>query len=175
MKTIDARLIDLGCGTNKHPGYFGIDITDYEGVDLVMDLRFTPLPFADGQLDGVFTSHFFEHLTFEENLYLWNEIYRCLRVGGRLEVIVPHAQSYGALTDLSHKTNWTEDTFGYFTPENKYFYSWFYTDPKTKGVIPLINKWTIHKNDNTPPYEYTTLGWTQVKLREVHAILEKLP
>ena len=165
---------DLACGTNKKDGYFGIDIDKYDGVDYVMDLRFNPLPFEDEQLENVYTSHFLEHLTFEENLYLFNEVYRCMKVGGIFEIIVPHGTSYAGMVDLSHKTFWTEDTFGYFSPENKYYYSWFYQDLKTKERLGIINKWKVLKNDSTPPVEYTKQGWLEVKLREVHAFLEKL-
>lgn len=163
--------VDLGAGNRKKDGFFAIDIDAYEGVDLVLDLRFNKLPFDNNQLEHVYASHFMEHLDFHAVIFLMNEVYRCLRVGGKFEIIVPHGQSYGHLTDLSHKTAWTEDTFGYFTQENEYYYSWFYElDGKR---TPVINKWKILKNDNTNPYEYTKLGWTEVKLREVHAMLEK--
>lgn len=166
--------VDLACGTRKKDGYFGIDIDQYEGVDHVMDLRFNPLPFEKNQLSHVYASHFLEHLTFEENLYLFNEVYRCMQVGGKFEIVVPHGFSYAGMTDLSHKTFWVEDTFGYFSPENEYYYSWFYMDPKTNERTPIINKWKVLRNDSTPPIQYTIQGWVEVKLREVHAFLEKL-
>jgi predicted SAM-dependent methyltransferase len=172
MTPQEARLVDLACGDNKKDGYFGIDIDNYQGVDHVMDLRFGRLPFADNQLERVYASHFVEHLTFDENIFLFNEVYRSLHPGGVFEIIVPHGQSYAGIVDLSHKTFWTEDTFGYFTPENKYHYSWFYE--RNGERHPVINKWKVLKNDNTNPYFYTTLGWTQVKLREIHAVLEKI-
>lgn len=164
--------VDLGCGTAKRDGYFGIDISPYEGVDLVSDLRFTPLPFKDNQLETVYASHFLEHLDFHEVVYLFNEVWRVMQQHGIFEIVVPHAQSYGHLTDLSHKTAWTEDTFGYFTPENIYHYSWFYERDGQRH--PVVNQWKVLRNDNTPPYKYTTEGWVEVKLREVHAFLEKL-
>lgn len=172
MDIKEVKKVDLGCGTRKKDGYFGIDITQYEGVDFIQDLRFAPLPFDNNQLEAVYASHFVEHLTFDENIYLFNEVWRCLKIGGEFEIIVPHAQSYSQYADLSHKSAWTEDTFGYFTPENKYHYSWFYE--KNGERIPVINKWKVLKNDNTPPLKYTTEGWVQVKNREIHAFLEKL-
>lgn len=168
--------VDLACGTNKRSGWFGIDIDKYDGVDHIMDLRFNPLPFKDNQLEHVYASHFLEHLTFEENIYLFNEVYRCLKVDGLFEIVAPHGMSYAGMVDLSHKTFWTEDTFGYFTPENKYFYSWFYEHEGKRS--PVINKWRVEKNDSTIPFEYTYTkdGWvqTEVKLREIHAFLRKL-
>lgn len=167
------KKIDVGCGQNKRDGFFGLDITQYEGVDMEFDARWNKLPFKDNQLEHIYCSHFMEHLTFDEAIFTLNEFYRVLMVGGKLEIVVPHAMSYAQVTDLSHKSAWTEDTFGYITPENKYYYSWFYTDPKTNERMPVINKWKILKNDQTPPYEYTPKGWVELKLREVHAFLEK--
>lgn len=170
---MDSKYFDIGCGNNKKSGYIGIDIDKYDGVDIVQDLRFTPLPFESGSMHGAYASHFLEHLTFDENIYLFNEVWRVLRPGAVFEVVVPHGFSYAGMVDLSHKTFWTEDTFGYFTPENKYYYSWFYVD-KQGNRNPVINKWRVKKNDSTPPVEYTTKGWVQLKLREIHAYLAKL-
>lgn len=168
---MDKILLDLGCGTNKRPGYTGIDISKYDGVDIVQDLRFTPLPYGKETVDGVYTSHFLEHLTFEENLYLFNEVYRVMKPYGIFEIVVPHGFSYAGMVDLSHKTFWTEDTFGYFSPDNKYYYSWFYEHEGER--VPVINRWLVDRNDSTPPVEYTAKGWVELKLREIHAYLRK--
>ncbi len=164
MNTQGVILADIGCGLRKKEGYFGIDIHGYEGVDLVQDLRMTKLPFANEQLHELYASHFMEHLNFEEVIFLMNEAYRVLVVGGIFEIIVPHGMSYAGMADLSHKTYWTEDSFGYFTPENIAYYDW-----------NVINRWHVRSNDSTPPYEYTAKGWVEVKQREIHAFLEKLP
>lgn len=166
------KQIDIGCGANKKAGYFGIDVDSYEGVDRVQDLRFTKLPFSDNQLADVYCSHFLEHLDFHENIHLFNEVYRVLRVGGIFEIIVPHGMSYAQVVDLSHKSAWTEDTFGYFTPGNKYHYSWFYEHNGKR--VPVINRWKILFNNQTPPVKYSAEGWVNVKLREIHAKLEKI-
>lgn len=165
-------MLDIGCGWNKRDGYLGVDIDKYDGVDIQQDLRFTKLPFEDGQVEHVYSSHFLEHLDFHENIFLFNEIWRILKPEKIFEIIVPHGMSYAGMVDLSHKTFWTEDTFGYFTPENKFYYSWFYERDGQR--IPVINKWRVLKNDSTPPYEYTTEGWVEKKLREVHAYLQKI-
>lgn len=156
--------LDLGCGTRKKDSYYiGIDVHGYEGVDQVMDLKMAKLPYEDKSVDGVYASHFLEHLNFEENIFLFNEVYRVLKPHKIFEIIVPHGMSYAGMADLSHKTFWTEDTFGYFTPENVAYYDW-----------NVINKWKVLKNDATPKYTYTKEGFLENKLREIHAYLEKL-
>lgn len=156
--------IDLGCGMRKRDGYIGIDHKAYEGVDIVLDLRNAKLPYEDNSVDNVFASHFLEHLDFEQVIHLMNEIYRVLKVGQVFEIVVPHAMSYSNWSDLSHKTAWTEDTFGHFTPDNAFFYEW-----------DVMNRWKVLKNDQTPPYEYHPKGWIELKHREIHAWLQKLP
>ena len=166
--------LDLGSGNNKKETYYiGIDVDKYHDNDIQLDLRFGVLPYPDNSVDGVYASHFLEHLTFDENIHLFNEVYRVLKPEKIFEIVVPHGMSYAGMVDLSHRTFWTEDTFGYFTPENKYFYSWFYE--KDGKRIPVINKWKVLQNDATPKYTYTVNGFLEVKLREVHAFLQKLP
>ena len=164
--------LDVGCGTRKKEGYIGIDKTKYDGVDIVLDCRFNKLPYEDESIDEIRTSHFLEHLTFEEVLFMMNEFYRILKPNKQLDVIVPHGFSYSGMADLSHKTFWTEDTFGYFSPDNLYFYEWEFEYKGKK--TPIINKWRVLSNDTTPPVEYTKQGWVELKAREIHAILEKI-
>jgi SAM-dependent methyltransferase len=51
-----------------------------------------PWPLDDGQLDVVFTSNFFEHLLSKQALSrTLEEVFRCLRPGGRLIAMGPNA------------------------------------------------------------------------------------
>lgn len=167
------KKLDLGAGMRKKEDTFGIDKTQYDGIDLVQDLRFKKLPFADGQIEYIYTAHFLEHLTFEEILFIMNEMWRVLKVGSLAEVIVPHGMSYSHWSDISHKTAWTEDSFGHFTPHNMFYYEWQYEHEGKK--YPVINRWKVCSNDTTMPYKYTTDGWVEIKNREIRAILQKLP
>jgi len=47
------------------------------------------LPFPDNSLDGVYSSHFIEHLDFEVALLYFKEAYRVLRPGGVMRTICP--------------------------------------------------------------------------------------
>ncbi len=49
------------------------------------------LPFADGEVDFVYTEHFFEHLFLDEALALLREIARVLAPGGVLRIASPDA------------------------------------------------------------------------------------
>lgn len=103
--------LDLGCGAKKRDvDYVGVDVNAVEGVDVVWDLRTTPWPWPDNSIDHVFCSHFVEHLSGEERITFFNELWRILKPGAQAEVITPdwsHASAYG---DPTHKwppmSNW---------------------------------------------------------------------
>jgi SAM-dependent methyltransferase len=95
--------LDLGCGTKKREGFVGVDSMTLPGVDVVVDLRITPWPWADNSIDAAFSSHFVEHLTGEERIPFFNELWRVLKPGAQAEIITPdwsHASAYG---DPTHK------------------------------------------------------------------------
>lgn len=97
LKAVEIRL-DIGCGTNKRPGHIGIDVLKFDGVDVVMDVRKTPWPYKDDSVDGIFTSHFIEHLTGPERIEFFNECYRVMKPGAKIQIIVPdwtHDRAYG--------------------------------------------------------------------------------
>ena len=113
--------LDLGCGQNKSTPdaiishglasiedkdkikVVGIDNQKIVGIDLVHDLTKFPYPFADDSIDGAFSSHFIEHLDGPERIKFFNEMYRILKMGGKMRHIHPHYNSVRAIQDPSHK------------------------------------------------------------------------
>lgn len=95
--------LDLGCGTQKQPGFVGVDQTDFVGVDVKFDLRQTPWPWADDSVGEVHCSHFLEHLGGIQRVTFMNELYRVLQVGGVARFIVPHYASSRAYGDFTHQ------------------------------------------------------------------------
>lgn len=95
--------IDLGCGPNKKEGYIGIDAISFPGVDHVVQLGREPLPFADGTVEAAHASHFMEHLTAVERCQLMNELYRVMRPGAQMTMLVPHWGSHRAYGDPTHQ------------------------------------------------------------------------
>jgi SAM-dependent methyltransferase len=93
--------IDLGCGKNKKVGFLGLDVLPFEGVDRVIDLR-NPWPFEDGEVEEAHSSHFIEHLTAQERVAFFNELYRVLKPGGQAQIITPHWASTRAFGDPTH-------------------------------------------------------------------------
>jgi hypothetical protein len=110
LKIAEPLKLDLGCGKNKAPGFRGVDVSPFDGVDEVADLR-KKWPWRDNTVDEVHCSHFVEHLTSPERLHFWGELYRVLKVGATARIITPnwaHSRAYG---DPTHQwppvSEWT--------------------------------------------------------------------
>ncbi len=94
--------LDLGCGPNKREGFTGVDNISFPGVDVVHDLR-TPWPWEKESVEEVHASHFLEHLTNDQRVHFWNELYRALKPGAKASIIVPHWSSGRAYGDPTHQ------------------------------------------------------------------------
>ena len=95
--------IDIGCGPNKKEDHVGVDQFSFEGVDHVVNLGREPLPFEDGSVDEVHASHFVEHLTAEERCFLLNDLFRVMKQGAKMKMVVPHWGSNRAYGDPTHQ------------------------------------------------------------------------
>lgn len=98
------KLLDIGCGNNKKANHIGIDIRDYPNVDIIRDIT-KGLPFDDDSIDGVFSSHFMEHVERGDVKFVLEEIHRVLKKGSRFELIVPHVKSDQAFM-MEHLSYW---------------------------------------------------------------------
>ena len=88
--------IDIGCGKVVQEGWDGIDAIDF-GQKHVLDVR-KGLPFENGSVDEVRSSHFVEHLTGAERVEFFNELYRVMKPKATAQIITPcwsHACAYG--------------------------------------------------------------------------------
>ncbi len=109
--------INLGCGLQCPPGWINID--NSMGVKLAsrpllkglvylfipakwnllpnvqwpantrwMDMT-RPFPFGDNSVDVIYSSHTFEHLTYEQGRFAFGECVRILKPGGIIRIVVP--------------------------------------------------------------------------------------
>jgi SAM-dependent methyltransferase len=108
--------IDLGCGISKKKGAIGLDNMRLKGVDIICDLNHG-LPLKDDSIDAVYTSHFLEHTV--NFVAVMEEIYRVSRHDAEIEIIAPYWHSNLAVQDPTHRHFFTEDTFYYFTRDQK--------------------------------------------------------
>ncbi len=118
--------IDIGCGPWKKEGFIGIDneegstqwknVPGAKAIDINYDLS-KGIPFADGTVEEVFASHFLEHT---DLMFMLGEIHRVLKPGGKLEFIVPYANSAEGMFP-GHNVFLTEKFFRQNTAFNELF------------------------------------------------------
>ena len=103
--------VELGCGPNKRPGFFGIDKFPAPGLDLVLDIETQRLPFPDDSVEHIYSSHMFEHLEHPGSpLHPLREIVRVAKDGALVEIWTPHGASDDGLL-LGHRNFYTETTW----------------------------------------------------------------
>jgi predicted SAM-dependent methyltransferase len=84
--------IEVGAGDKKgQNGWTTIDMT--KNCDIFWDLR-KGLPFPNGSVNRIYSSHFFEHLSFQETRNFLGECKRVLPLGGKFLICVPNARIY---------------------------------------------------------------------------------
>jgi predicted SAM-dependent methyltransferase len=104
-------MLDLGCGPNKNQGFTGIDRWEFDGVDIVRDLR-RGLPFADSSIDGIMAKHILEHFDGEDLIFIVDEMWRVCKHEMKVYVEVPALGSPNCGKDYTHKKkDWDEWSF----------------------------------------------------------------
>jgi len=84
--------LEVGAGNKKGSnGWLTIDVT--KNCDIFWDLR-KGLPFPDESINKIYSSHFFEHLSYKEGQGFLDECLRVLQLGGQFSICVPNAKIY---------------------------------------------------------------------------------
>lgn len=84
--------LELGAG-NKKGAQGWITIDNEHDSDIFWDLR-KGIPFPDESVTKIYSSHFFEHLSFNEGQKMLDECRRVLIPGGSFSICVPNARPY---------------------------------------------------------------------------------
>jgi SAM-dependent methyltransferase len=95
------RVLDVGCGSAKHPGAVGLDISADTEADVVHDLDVFPYPFEDSSFDQVLMQDVLEHVA--EPIKVIDELARVCRPGARIHLRTPHFSSVLAYSDPTHR------------------------------------------------------------------------
>ncbi len=84
--------VEVGAGNRAGEGnWITVDVT--RGCDIFWDLR-KGLPFPNQSISRVYSSHFFEHLSFTEIQKFLQECRRVLIPGGQFSICVPNARVF---------------------------------------------------------------------------------
>lgn len=102
-------ILNLGSGYLPVKHATNVDVVDYEGVDIVENLLSFPWRWETGSVDGIYMSHFLEHV-FEHEKVL-KECHRILKKGGFLDIVVPHSSSFSLNGIIGHYRTYNGTTF----------------------------------------------------------------
>ena len=112
-------VVEVGCGPKKrHPRSIGIDALDYPAVDIVGDAFDALRALPEGSADLVTSSHFLEHVHDLDRML--DEMIRVTRVGGLIEVIVPHFSHPYFYSDPTHVIHFGLYTFSYLALDTRF-------------------------------------------------------
>ena len=152
MKEERLKILDVGCGTNKAEGAFGIDLNPGSNADLLVDLTHPPYPFQDGSFDRIVCKQILEHLPDLERIF--DEFFRLLTPKGRVIVESPHFSCFYAYGDPTHRR-----AFSYFTPEHFTKGGRFRIVGRRVTFHKALRWWGFHRLANRFPVQYERF-WT---------------
>lgn len=104
--------LNLGCGNNYKKDFVNLDISKKVKADVHHDLNEYPYPFKSNSINYIYADNVLEHL--EDGIKPLEELWRILKVGGEIEIIVPLAPTSHAFRDITHKQFFTYRSFEYF-------------------------------------------------------------
>ena len=110
--------INLGCGKRKMPGWINIDSEKNVDPDIIRSIE-NGLPFQDNSIEVVNARAILEHIKQGKLTDVMREIYRVLKPGGLLYVMVPHWCQKWMWSDPTHYTAWSREMMEWFTGKSK--------------------------------------------------------
>ncbi len=159
------KILDVGCGRNKHPGAIGLDINPDTDADIIHDLAIVPYPFPDNEFDEIVSYHVIEHVP--DPTAFVTELYRITKPGGRIKILTPHYTNPDWPNDLTHRNHLNSYSFQNFIPERQIFA--FYTNVKLKPIrtyVTLLNLWRaiglefiVNLDGHSPHFRFTRRFW----------------
>ena len=138
--------LNLGCGEKIYKDFLNIDKLKLPGVDLVLNLEKTPLPFKTNSVSEIVCEHSLEHV--RELLPLMEELWGICKNHAILKISAPYYRYEGAYRDITHARFFTEHSFDYF--QDGLAYSYYSKARFNLKKLELRNKFfsginTLHK------------------------------
>jgi SAM-dependent methyltransferase len=117
LPNLKDAVLELGCGSRKRiRNSVGIDVIDYDCVDIVGDVYEVLEEVSGHSISEVHSHHFFEHV---KNVgLLMAELARILKPQGILVIVVPHFSNPYYYSDWTHKNFFGLYSFSYFSDDS---------------------------------------------------------
>jgi hypothetical protein len=110
--------LNLGCGSVQLEGYVNVDNAPSTKPDMLFDIAHDGLGWLeDESVSEVRAFDFLEHIPLGRTIFVIEEIYRVLKMGGRFEHRTPSTDGRGAFQDPTHLSFWNINTWFYYCPD----------------------------------------------------------
>ena len=89
-----AKLLNVGCGPYPKQEFINLDYSWHPSIDICWDITRKPYPLESGSLEGIYTEHCLEHISFDNMKVNLREFYRLLKPGGLVRIVMPDGEIY---------------------------------------------------------------------------------
>jgi ubiquinone/menaquinone biosynthesis C-methylase UbiE len=131
--------LNVGAGKQRLEGYVGLDYVKGKGVDKIIETAWK-LPYRNGEVDEIYTSHMIEHIEQFNLDKLLNEFNRVLKSGGILEIVCPDLEvALRKFLESSYHFRWTfgiRRIFGFQRKEKGDVHYSGWTKERFRKVLP---------------------------------------
>jgi len=107
-KNLQTKL-NFACGPDYRKGWFNVDIRKDIKTDLVLDGNKYPYPFPRNHFEEINAENIIEHLN--DPIKFLKELARISKKNGIIDITTTHGFSYAFISDIQHKTAFTENSF----------------------------------------------------------------
>jgi len=135
--------LDIGAGEIKRPNFIRLDKRKLPGIDIVHDLEVFPYPLPDECCLTIVGSHIVEHIKPWLMIDFMDELWRIMKVDGRLALSTPYAGSFGYWQDPTHCNGCNEATWTYFDPDLPLYTIY---KPKPWKLVKGFPSWQVSGN-----------------------------
>ncbi|PYP82574.1 MAG: methyltransferase type 11 [Blastocatellia bacterium AA13] len=183
VEALVPRVLDIGCGTNKHSGSIGLDVNPRTAADIIHDLDDLPYPFDDDRFDQIVGNHVIEHVN--NPMGVMCELHRITRHGGLIKLLVPHWTNPDFASDLTHRNHLNSYSFRTFIDGSAVFP--FYASVRFNQLsvrVTLLKFWRrfgfqilINLDHRFPRLRFIRKFWEHylnalVRAKEIYFVLE---
>lgn len=125
--------LHLGCGPKYIKGFINIDANPLTKTDIWLDVR-CGIPFPDGSVASIYSTHMLEHLYPDELERLLRECLRVLKPDGGVRFIVPNLRS-AILAYQQNRTDWFDSFPRTYSSLGGRFSNFIFCDGQHRGGL----------------------------------------
>lgn len=167
--------LNIGCGKDYREGWLNVDLSPRVKADRYFDAFTFPWKLPSSHFEEVVVSHLVEHIPHDVKgntgagfFVFFEEIYRILKLGGRVIVKVPYWKHANAIIDPTHTRVVHAKSFDFFSPDHPKHY-------QTKANFLMSSSKTL-REDRIGRYlkSHFGLAVSGLKKVELEVVLEKV-